>query len=103
MEEKSQANQISEAYLTGRRTGIAISALALSIVTYLSLLGFEKAILAIVLGIIALKGAQTKSLSRRFGILSICLSVLFMVSAIVFLIIFREKVMEFIGFLKTLS
>ena len=103
MEEKGQANQIAEAYQAGRRTGIAISAFALSIVAYLSLLGFEKAILAIVLGIIALRGAQTKSLPRRLGIFSICLSVLFMVSAIVFLIIFREKVIEFIRLLRTLS
>ena len=101
--ERENQDQIIKAYNTGRRVGFGISALVLSIVAYLSMLGFEKAILAIVLGVLALKGTENKTITKRLGIISICLGVLFIITAIVMLIIFRDKVAEFITLLKQIS
>lgn len=100
--EGEQQDQLVEAYNSGRRVGFGISALALSVVTYLSLLGFEKAILAIVLGALAMQAGQ-RTLARRLGIISIALGVIFMVTVIVLIIVFQEKVMEFVTLLKELS
>jgi len=103
MNGKENQDQIVRAYNAGRRVGFGISALVLSIVAYLSMLGFEKAILAIVLGALALKGTENKTIAKRLGIISICLGILFVITAIVILIIFRDKVAEFITLLKQIS
>ena len=50
---QEQEEQIAEAFNAGRRVGFGVSALVLSFVAFLSLLGAEKAILAIVLGTLA--------------------------------------------------
>lgn len=100
--EKERQDLLVEAYNTGRRVGFGISAMVLSIVTYLSMLGFEKAILAIVLGALAMQAGQ-RTLARRLGIVSITLGSIFIVSAIIFLAVFWEKFMEIITLLKELS
>jgi len=88
--ERENQDQIVKAYNTGRRVGFGISALVLSI-------------LAIVLGALALKGTENKTIAKRLGIISICLGILFIITAIVMLIIFRDKVAEFITLLKQIS
>ena len=103
MNGKENQDQIVRAYNAGRRVGFGISALVLSIVAYLSMLGFEKAILAIVLGVLAIKSAENNTIAKRLGIISICLGILFIITAIVVLIIFRDKVAEFITLLKQIS
>jgi len=103
MNGKENQDQIVRAYNVGRRVGFGISALVLSIVAYLSMLGFEKAILAIVLGVLAIKSAENNTIAKRLGIISICLGILFIITAIVVLIIFRDKVAEFITLLKQIS
>jgi hypothetical protein len=96
-------NQLTEAYTTGRRDGFGIAALALGVVTYMSLLGAEKAILAIVLGALALRGAAPRTLPRRLGIAAICLGAVFIVTIAVVLVVFRDKVAEFFALLQKLS
>ena len=54
------------------------SALALGLVAFLSLLGMEKAILAIVLGSVAIRGAARGTLARRLGSVAIGLGGLFL-------------------------
>src|SRR5262245_61556922 len=49
---------IAEAFDGGRRAGLAVAAMALGVVTFLSLLGLEKAGLAIILGVLALRGGS---------------------------------------------
>jgi hypothetical protein len=101
-DDKERQEQLVGAYNSGRRVGFGVSALALSMVTYLSMLGFEKAILAIVLGALAMQ-AGNRTLAKRLGITSVILGSVFMVSVIVLVIVFQEKVIEFITLLKELS
>jgi hypothetical protein len=61
---RESVDKNGEAYDTGRRVGFGVSALALGLVTFLSLLGAEKAILAIVLGALAVRGGSRSPLSN---------------------------------------
>ena len=103
VDEKESQVRYVEAYNTGRRVGFGISALTLSIVAYLSLLGLEKAILAIVLGALALRGMKQGALARRLGIVSIILSVIFIITFFVVMFLFWDKVKEIIVLLRKLS
>jgi hypothetical protein len=103
IDEKESQERHVEAYNIGRRVGFGISALALSIVAYLSLLGLEKAVLAIVLGALALRGMKQGTLARRLGFISIILSVIFIITFFVVMFLFWDKVKEFIILLRKLS
>jgi len=98
-----QAGQLTDAYAAGRRTGFAVSALALSLVAFLSLLGAEKAILALVLGSLAIRGAKPRTLARRLGSVAIGLGGLFLVTMAVVLVVFWDRVVEFVQLLQKLS
>ena len=91
------------AYATGRRDGLGIAALTLGIVTYVSLLGVEKAVLAIVLGALAIRGGRPGSVAQKLGRTSIVLGGLFIVTLIVVMICYREKVAELFALLQKLS
>lgn len=95
--------QTIRAYQAGRRAGFGIAALALGIITYLSLLGTEKAVLAIVLGVMALRGQEPNALAKRLGIVSIVLGAVFVVTVPVMLFLFWDKVSEFVAALQSLS
>lgn len=95
--------QIAEAYDRGRRAGFGVAALALSCVAFLSLLGAEKAILAIVLGVLATRGGEPRALARRLGIAAISLGSVFLVAWGVGLVIFWDKFVELIKLLQQLS
>lgn len=94
---------VAEAYEDGRRVGFGISALALSLVAFLSLLGLEKALLAIVLGAFALRGNRTAPLARRLGTTSILLAITFLLTAVVLFIVFQDQFAELFRLLKELS
>jgi hypothetical protein len=94
---------LSEAFRAGRRVGLAISALALSLVAFLSLLGMEKAILAIILGAMALRGSAPGTPSRRYGLAAIVIGSLFLVTAAVVLVAYWNKIGEIIVMLNQLS
>jgi hypothetical protein len=94
---------VAEAYDAGRRVGFGVSALALSLVAFLSLLGLEKAFLAIVLGALALKGEGSEPLARRLGTASILLSITFLLTALVLFIVFQDRFAELFRLLKDLS
>jgi hypothetical protein len=100
--EQSRA-QVTEAYDAGRRVGFAVSALAMSLVAFLSLLGAEKAILAIVLGAVAVRGGRPGTLARRLGIAAMAVSVVFLVTAAVVLALFWGRFVEAIKTLQQLS
>jgi|WetSurMetagenome_2_1015567.scaffolds.fasta_scaffold1169418_1 hypothetical protein len=96
-------DKYAEGYQAGKRTGFGIAALALGLVSYLSLLGLEKAVLTIVLGVLAMKGEIPTPIAKRLGIASIALGVIFILSAAVLLYLFQDKFAELIGNLKKLS
>jgi hypothetical protein len=91
------------AYAAGRRDGLGVAALTLGIVTYLSLLGVEKAVLVIVLGALAIRGGRPGSVAQKFGTAAIVLGVLFIVTFIVVMICYRDKVAELFALLQKLS
>jgi len=93
----------SRAYDAGRRTGFAISALVLSLVAFLSLLGAEKAILAMVLGALAIRGGQKKTAAARLGLAAVVLGLVWFVSMAVLLVFFWPKVIELVNLLQRLS
>ena len=95
--------EMIDAYCAGRRVGFGISALVLSLVGFLSLLGTEKAILAIVLGALAIRGSGHGTLARRLGVIAICIGSAFILTVVVVLIVFRGQLLEFIQRLQILS
>ncbi|MCA9443655.1 MAG: hypothetical protein KC964_22835 [Candidatus Omnitrophica bacterium] len=104
MVENSESNdRLMAAYEAGRRVGMGVSAVALGCVTFLSLLGVEKALLTIVLGILACKGSPPAPFARKLGLVSIALGVVFLVTAAVLLVTFHQEFAEFVKLLQTLS
>ncbi len=95
--------QITEAFRAGRRVGLGISALALSLVAFLSLLGAEKAILAIVLGALAIQGSGREAQARRLGRAAIGIGCVFLLAMVVGLVVFWDRVVEFVQMLSKLS
>jgi len=100
---RERVDTTAEAYDAGRRVGYGVSALALGLVTFLSLLGAEKAILAIVLGVLAVRGRAASPLSRRLGRAAIILGVMFLLTVGVLLAVFRDHAVEFVRLLQQLS
>jgi hypothetical protein len=95
--------QVVEAFQAGRRIGFGIAGLALACVSFLSLLGAEKGILAILLGVLAVRGSQPDTPPRRMGVLAIVLGGVYLASWAILLLIFRERLMEFVHQLKQLG
>lgn len=86
----------------GRRQGLAIAALAASLVAYLNLLGAEKSILAIVLATIAISGSGSR-LVRRRSLMAIGLSLIHIATIIAVLVIFRDELGELVQLLSQLG
>jgi hypothetical protein len=101
--EETAQGQATELYSAGRRDGLAVAAMVLGLVTFLSMLGAEKAIAAIVLGAVAMRGAPRRSLARRLGIASVVLGAVFIVTMAVVFVVFREQVATLIAALEKLS
>ncbi len=96
-------DELSDAFRAGRRVGFGISALVLSLVSFLTLLGAEKAILAIILGVVAIRGSGQAALARRLGIIAICLGALFLLTLVVVLVVYQDQLRQFIETLQKLS
>jgi len=91
------------AFEQGRRSGFATAALAVALVSFLSLLGVEKAILAIALAFVSLRSNATDPGCRRTSLLAIALAALFILSVIVLLAIFHDKLLQMVRLLQQLS
>ena len=96
-------NPVTQAFDAGRRAGLATAALALSFVAFLSLLGAEKAILAIALGVLALRGSQPGSAGRRLATTAIVVGSVFLVSMTIILIMFWNELVGLVEHLRQLS
>jgi len=92
-----------EAFRQGRQAGLAVAAVATSAVAFVSLLGIEKAILAIVLAVLALHGAASKSRTRRLAFIAIGLGVLYALTFAVMILLFRDKLGELIHLLQQMG
>ncbi len=98
-----ERKEMTDAFCAGRRVGFGISALVLSLVGFLSLLGAEKAILAIVLGALAIRGSGHGTLARRLGIIAICLGAVFLLTVAVVLVVYWDRILDAIQMLQKLS
>lgn len=93
----------ADAFRAGRRVGFGVSALTLALVSFLSLLGAEKAILTIVLGALAIRGSRPGTPGRRLGMAAIAIGTVFILALAVGLAVFWGEVREFILTLHELS
>ena len=97
------AGPLADAFDAGRRAGLAVAALALSVVAFLSLLGAEKAILALVLAAAALRGARAGAPARRLAVAAVVLATLFLITVAVVLVVFWDQLAELVALLEKLS
>jgi hypothetical protein len=86
----------------GRREGLSLAALALSLVTFVHLLGAEKAILAIVLAVFALRGASY-GIAKVRGRIALVLASAYLATLIAVLVMFHKELAEFIKLLSKLG
>ena len=93
---------VATARADGRREGFAIAAVSLSLLSFLSLLGAEKSILAIVFAAMALSRPGSNSVRRR-SFLAIGLSLLQMITIAVVLVLFQEELGQLLQSLQKLS
>ena len=63
--EERHTEPLAGVYNSDFRHGLGVAALVLSMVTFLSMLGLEKAITALVLGVLAMRGSQPGSPARN--------------------------------------
>ena len=96
-------DQLAQAFDTGRRAGMATAALALSFVAFFSLLGAEKALLAIALGLLARRGSQPGSAGRRLATVAIGVATVFLVSMAFILIMFWNELVGLVNYFRQLS
>jgi hypothetical protein len=87
--------------LTGQKLAFAAASLTLGVCSFITLLGMEKAILAIIFAALALKnGAASLPVRRgfaRFGLALGVLQILFVIGALIF---FREHIVPFFEYLE---
>ncbi len=82
---------------------MAVAALAVGLISFLSLLGMEKAGLAILLGLLALRGSGAGAATRKLALTGIGLGVVFLVSAALLLVLYWERLMHFLAEVQKLS
>ena len=92
-----------EAFRAGRAMGLAVGALAVGAVSFLTLLGTEKAVLAIVLGLFAARDAAPATVARRMAIGAVVLGTLFLITVAVLLTVYWDDAIELLRQLQKLS
>ncbi|MFT3880615.1 MAG: hypothetical protein QM703_13240 [Gemmatales bacterium] len=102
-EPSATIDPVAQAFDAGRRAGLATAALAISLVAFLSLLGAEKALLAIALAILAKRGAQPGSAGNRLATVAIGIATVFLITITFVLIVFWKELVNFVHYLMQLS
>ena len=93
----------AKAFQEGKQTGLAIAAIACSAMAFVSLLGIEKAALALVLAILACRGVAEASRVRRLAHLAIGIAIIYAVTFAVVLTVYHDKVSELFRLLLRMS
>ena len=102
---ETQATQdaLALAFEDGRRAGLATAALAVSLIAFVSLLGAEKALLAIALGVIARRGAGPGAAGRKLATAAVVVASLFLITIALTLIFFWNELVGLVNHLMQLS
>ena len=103
VERSATEESLAQAFEAGRRAGLATAAVALSLIAFVSLLGAEKALLAIVLAVLARRGARPGSAARRLAAVAIGVAAVFLVSITFVLIRFWNELGDLVNHLRQLS
>jgi hypothetical protein len=90
-------------YADGRRVGLATGALATAAVAFVSLLGIEKAVLAGVLATLALRGARAGTLAQKLSAAALLLAVVYTITYVTVLIVFREQLAELLRLMQKMG
>lgn len=98
----AQDDSRQAALLQGRREGLATAALAAGCVAFINLLGAEKALLAITLAGLAL-GALPAGPARGRALAALGLGAIYLVTMIVVLILYHDKLARLLELLKDLG
>jgi hypothetical protein len=93
---------LAQARDRGRREGLALAALALSLVAFINLLGAEKSLLAVVLAVIAMRGARVPLVLRRSR-LAIGFAMLHLLTFVVVIVLFHDKLAELLRLMHSLA
>ena len=99
----SANDPLQMAYAAGRRNGLAISAMAVAGLAFISMLGMEKAILAVVLARLAVRGAGAGEPSRRYSAWATVVACVYAATFAVVLIVFHRQLAELLRLLQHLS
>ena len=87
--------------LTGQKLAFAAASLTLGVCSFISLLGMEKAILAIVFAVLALRNGGVRIPVRRgFARFGVALGILQIVLVCTFLILYWDRVLQFFDFVE---
>lgn len=101
--EETLGAQVEAAFREGRRAGLALGALAISIVAFISLLGLEKALLALVLGVFVARDAGAGSPVRKRAVMAIVVACVYVVAFVVMVVLFHDKFAALIRSLQQLG
>jgi hypothetical protein len=96
-------DQFAQAFDAGRRAGLATAAMMLSLVCFFNLLGAEKALLAIALGVLARRGSRPGSAGRRLATVAIGVASVFLITMGFVLIVFWDDLVGLVMYLRRLS
>lgn len=90
------------ALLQGRREGLATAALAAACLAFVNLLGAEKALLALTLAGLAVRGLPPGA-ARGRALAAVGLSAVYLATVVTVLILFRHELADLIRLLKDLG
>lgn len=95
---------ILEAYAAGRVAGLALAAFTISVLAFLSLLGAEKAIVGLILGTLAYRGASnTSPPGHRLAIAAIAISTVYLLFLAAVLLYAGEDLLNLLKALDKVS
>lgn len=95
------ANQ--QAFAEGRLAGLAIGALATSAVAFISLLGLEKALLALALSYFVMRDAKKDSPQRKPAKIALVVALVYVTCYVTMIVLFHDKIAELIRMLQKLG
>ncbi len=90
-------------YQEGLRKGLAIGALAVSLIAFFNLANVEKSLLAIVLGVLAIRGATKAESAYRWGRIAIILAILSIVIVVTLFAVYWTSLVEMFHLLQKLG